>query len=460
MAMVETGQVERKPRETQTEISDDPEPTLPSGNSKIASSIFNLANTIVGSGVLTIPYDLQCTGYGLGLFGLLFVAACSLYSFYMLSFASKRTGLFSYRDIGESLFGHRAGFLVELLVVIYTTGTCCAYPIIMRDNMFWWNTKDSDERWYTVYCMWAIVVVVVFPLALLPKMDFLRFTSLAALISVAYIVVVIIIFYFEVQVTGSITLDPPPAEPVVINSDITSVFTAFPLLGVAFTAHYNCLNVYAELKDRTLARMNKVIGGTGTIIIIVYTAMGIFGYLTFTDQTEDDILKNFSDLPNAPVYTQIANACMLVTIIFSFPMVSFALRRSLLSLIFSSRRAPLAAMDGDEPELDEVGELLPHPSAAIARRDRRRRVIFTIIIVGVASTIATFVNSISAVLSFTSSIAGTSIVYIFPGLFYHRLLRPEKRVQRVLAIAMVCVGFFFMVTGLGSAVYTRILHPE
>eukprot|EP00768_Dysnectes_brevis_P003009 gnl/Dysnectes_brevis/2181_a2540_2175.p1 GENE.gnl/Dysnectes_brevis/2181_a2540_2175~~gnl/Dysnectes_brevis/2181_a2540_2175.p1 ORF type:complete len:459 (+),score=155.06 gnl/Dysnectes_brevis/2181_a2540_2175:90-1466(+) len=434
----------------------DSEPKIAQGNSSVYSSIFNLSNTIVGSGVLTIPFDLQCTGYGLGMAGLIFVACCSLFSFYMLSFASKRTGLFSYRDIGAALFGPRAGLLVELLVVVYTTGSCCSYPIIMRDNMFWWDPSDPTQHTYTIICMWIVVALIVFPLALLPKLDFLRFTSLAALLSVLYIVFVIIVFYLEVNVFGTVVLDPAPGPPQAINSDLVSVFTAFPLLGVAFTAHYNCLNVYAELKERSLARMNKVIGGTGSIIIVLYSAMGMFGYLTFTDLTQDDILKNFAQLPNPSLYVNFANICMLFTIIFSFPMVSFALRKSLLSLVFPKKHTQLE--EGAAEGAGEDGELLVGPSAS--KRDTRRRIIFTVIIVLTASTVASLVDSISTVLSFSSSIAGTSIVYIFPGLFYYKLLRRTQKLQRTLAIVMVGVGFFFMVTGLGSWVLSTLTGSE
>jgi amino acid permease len=46
--------------------------------------IFNFVNTSLGSGVLTIPYDLAVSGYVLGGGLCLLFAALSIWSYYML----------------------------------------------------------------------------------------------------------------------------------------------------------------------------------------------------------------------------------------------------------------------------------------------------------------------------------------------------------------------------------------
>ncbi|GIQ92093.1 hypothetical protein KIPB_015665, partial [Kipferlia bialata] len=37
------------------------------GTATVFSAIFNLTNTVIGSGVLTLPYDFKETGWALGL---------------------------------------------------------------------------------------------------------------------------------------------------------------------------------------------------------------------------------------------------------------------------------------------------------------------------------------------------------------------------------------------------------
>ncbi|GIQ87642.1 hypothetical protein KIPB_009721, partial [Kipferlia bialata] len=296
---------------------------------------------------------------------------------------------------------------------------------------FWWNDTENGQT-YKHIAIVVVAVLVLFPLSIMTKLDFLRHTSLAALCSVAYIVCVIIIVFILIS-TGTFEGGSGPVRA--INNNPMEIFVAFPLFGVAFTAHYNCLNVYKELKNRKVSTMNKVIKGSGVIIIAVYVCMGLFGYLSFRDDVNSDVLLNLASLVSGGAggwWVNLANIAMLLTILCSYPLVCFALRNSISGIVWGRRN------------------MVP---------TRQQQILVVVCIITFAVFIAIVVGDIGAVLSFSGSIAGTNVVYILPGLFFYKLL-PKEDNRRKLAIFIIATGAFFFVTGLWSAVYTVILHPS
>lgn len=391
----------------------------------ILSSSFNLANTVLGAGILTLPYNLMNCGWLLGMFFLALIGVSSALSFYLLTISADATKMYQYRDIACVLYKPWFSQLVAVMVAIYTLGTIGSYSIVLRDNMFWWAedtpTNASNKRGM----LWAMVCFIVFPLSLLPRIDFLNFTSLVAIVSILYIIFVVIGFFFLTTFDKTKYLVKGP--PQTFNWSINAL-TSFPLFTTAFCGHYNSLNIYKELSNRSIKRMNIVICITVVVTSVFNSVMALFGYFTFTDLLHSDILKNIAEIPGASVIFYIANSAMILVMLFSYPLLCYGLRGTIESMFYSS------------------GQKVPY----------KWRLLIIIFNVFVPAVVATFVDSIADILSFTSSLCGSPMVFIFPGMFGYSVTKryggPKHRY--ISSLIIIILGVFYTIAGFGSAIYS------
>lgn len=399
----------------------------------ISSSAINLTKTIIGCGILTVPYNLMSCGWALGGIVLLFMGVTSTYSFHLLTQASNYCRTFMYREVAEQLYGRCFAIFVAVVVAFYTFGSICSYTIVMQDNFFWWSDTEghSEYHMYKKLLMWGLLLGLITPLCFLPRIDFLKYTSIIALSSVCYVVCVVIAFF-------AIVMDDPYASsekgsPVAFSWSVDAL-TTIPLFATAFCGHYNCMNIYRELKGRNIRRMDAVILITGVASTAFNAIMGFFGYFAFTDSCESDILKNIAGLEGSgKIFFYIANCAFILVMCCSFPLLVFAVRRTIESIFWK--------------EGDKFSKWWSY-------------LINAILIVG-AGLIGTFVPTIDAVLSFSASLCGVPIIYIFPGFFVYTIAKRENGSARtkILSMFMAVLGIALMLLGFGSAVWKIIIQP-
>ena len=75
----------------------------------------------------------------------------------------------------------------------------------------------------------------------------------------------------------------------------------------------------------------SIMGSIGSIS--VYLIMGVIGYLTFTNETKGNLLKNYND---SDLSIQIGRIALTLTVLFSYPIVSFPFKILLNDSIFKT----------------------------------------------------------------------------------------------------------------------------
>ena len=75
---------------------------------RVSSSVFALVSTIIGGGVLSLPYAFAKAGAVLGPLFLVASAAASDFSIYILVSSARRTGARNYEAVASHAFGKRA----------------------------------------------------------------------------------------------------------------------------------------------------------------------------------------------------------------------------------------------------------------------------------------------------------------------------------------------------------------
>jgi hypothetical protein len=200
--------------------------TVTSGQASELSSIFNLSNTILGSGTLAMPYACYRCGAAVFVMLLILVGLMANFSLHMLVTCIENSDQegpvavpMSYGKLAKDIHSKAAQKVASWAVIVQQFGACVAYIVIIADVVQPIAGLAADSP-HSIWCNRAIYQVgiaacIIFPLTMLRSIDSLRFTSLAALACIVAFVVV-------VSILGIISAIDPHFREVTVMVHIPS----------------------------------------------------------------------------------------------------------------------------------------------------------------------------------------------------------------------------------------------
>ena len=266
------------------------------------------------------------------------------------------------------------------------------------------------------------------PLSFLRRLDSLKYTSVVALISIGYLVILVVYHFY----TGD-TLQPDRTPIRVIRwAGAIPTLSSFPVIVFAYTCHQNMFSVLNEMNNNSHFRtLSVVIVSNGTAASI-YVLVAIIGYLSFGNDIGGNIISQY--LPS--VSSTIARAAIVVLVMFSYPLQVHPCRASVDAVL---KWRPKSISKNSGPSSLESSPLRSIPLLSTGRKrnddslsETRFAAITTAIII-LSFIVAMTVNSLEAVLAYVGSTGSTSISLILPGLFYYKISSPDSALhQRLL----------------------------
>lgn len=379
------------------------------GTASVFSSSINLINTISGAGLLALPYTIMRSGWLMGLFSMTFVIIIGSISFYLLSFISDALQVFNYGAIAQKLYNRHAGNLVNILIIVLTLGLLMAFTVLIRENMFFFSMTPELE-WAAQLSLIVVSLVGILPLSLLRNLNSLWFTSLLSIACLAYFTIMIL--SFAILSNSSSAIDKNVVQPIdkgkpVPVSTSLNLVLAIASLSITFCGHYNSLNIYKEVRNKSLTKMKHIIITVAVVVAILNLTVGLAGYFMFTDQCLPDILMNLAEYPSAHIWCEIADIGIILVLVFSFPVVCFALRRAVEDAIFRTEYVR-----------------------------RKWSILISSTVVIFTALIGCFVNDVGIVLDMTGMLAGVPLVFIFPAIFTLSFLNPKSHYNRQFSRAL------------------------
>ncbi|XP_004349885.1 hypothetical protein CAOG_01365 [Capsaspora owczarzaki ATCC 30864] len=268
-------------------------PPLDDASASVSASYFNLANTILGSGVLALPSAIRMCGVVLGPLLIFLGAIASSFGLQLLVECARRTGQVnaSYFTVAKHTYP-KASKLIDLAVALKCYGVAISYLIVVGDLLvaamlsLFDVSSDSvvaDRRFWI-----GMAMLIELPLSIQKHLNSLRWASVAALATVIYLTGLVCGNYFASGVDAS----ADAFELEYWRSDV-DVITALPIIVFAFTCHQNIFTIYGELRNPTAERIHKVINLAISSCLFIYFTVGICGYLTFRLITRSNIILNF-----------------------------------------------------------------------------------------------------------------------------------------------------------------------
>ncbi|WEW55502.1 hypothetical protein PRK78_000933 [Emydomyces testavorans] len=270
-----------------------PEEHLESARPKsgLRSAFMNMANSIIGAGIIGQPYAFRQAGMVMGII-LLVALTCTVdWTIRLIVVNSKLSGADSFQATVEFCFGRTGLIAISIAQWAFAFGGMIAFCIIVGDTIphvlaaLFPSLKELPFLWLLTDRRAVIVLFVLgisYPLSLYRDIAKLAKASTFALISMLVIVVAVISQGVRVQPD----LKGDLKGSIFVNSGF------FQAVGVISFDH-NSLLIYGSLRKPTLDRFALVTHYSTGISMVMCLIMALAGYLTFGSKTMGNVLNNF-----------------------------------------------------------------------------------------------------------------------------------------------------------------------
>jgi amino acid permease len=257
--------------------------------------------------------------------------------------------------------------------------------------------------------------LVVIPLSFLRRLDSLKYTSIIALFSIAYLVILVVAHYIKGD-----TLADRGTVRVFEWAGPVPALAAFPVIVFAYTCHQNMFSILNEIADNSHFRTTTVIFASIGGACGLYILTGITGYLSYGDNIHGNIVSMY---PTAAAST-IGRLAIVILVMFSYPLQIHPCRASIDACL---KWRPGGARKQTEGSPSRASLMNNKPGAPKSKEmsDLRFAIISTVLIV-LSFITAMTVSSLEKVLAYVGSTGSTTISFILPGLFYYKISDPES----------------------------------
>uniref|UniRef100_M8D0L3 Amino acid transporter transmembrane domain-containing protein n=1 Tax=Aegilops tauschii TaxID=37682 RepID=M8D0L3_AEGTA len=253
------------------------------GNASVLGAVFNVSTSVVGAGIMSIPAAMRVLGVAPAL---ALIVGVALLANVAVDFMLRYTrGTPSYAALMGGSFGRAGAKLLNVFIAFNCVGTLTVYLIII---------------------------------------DSLRYTSaLSILLAAVFMLITMGIAVYTVF-TGTAKMPRMLPDFSTLASPF-ELFTAVPVIVVAFTFHFNVHPIRAELSKTS--DMKSAVRISLVLCAAIYAAVGFFGFLLFGDATMPDVLANFDRSSGSGVPQALNDAARLsyalhLVLVFPLPLLS------------------------------------------------------------------------------------------------------------------------------------------
>ncbi|XP_049340861.1 putative sodium-coupled neutral amino acid transporter 11 [Astyanax mexicanus] len=384
------------------------------GTSSMTAASFNFINSIIGSGLIGLPYSMAQAGLSLGLLLLFLVGYITDYSIILLIKGGNLSGTHSYQSLVHSTFGFAGFVILSMLQFLYPFIAMISYNIITGDTM----TKVFQRipgvgpghvlaNRHFVILMSTILFTV--PLSLYRDVSKLGKVSLVSMLLTVAIIIVVVIR------AATLGTQIPPSEDAWVFARWNAI-QAVGVMSFAFICHHNSFIIYESLQEPTLkkwSRITHVSVGSAALISAVFAAAG---YATFTGYTQGDIFENYCKDDNLATFGRF---CYGLSIITTFPLECFVTREVVSNVFFNG--------------------LLSNSA----------HVMVTVVIISAVTAISLSYDCLGVVLELNGVLSATPLIFIIPSACFLKLNNgPWYQRKKLLPSLILIAGVFVMIIGL------------
>ncbi|RKF81671.1 Vacuolar amino acid transporter 2 [Golovinomyces cichoracearum] len=395
--------------------------------SGIRSAFMNMANSIIGAGIIGQPYAFRQAGILAGITLLILLTIMVDWTIRLIVINSKLSGSNSFQGTMEHCFGHIGLITISIAQWAFAFGGMIAFGIIVGDTIphvviaLWPQIVNIpilsllSNRQVVIA---VLIMCVSYPLCLYRDISKLAKASTMAMLSM-------IIIIFTVITQGALiapeSKDTPGSSLLKVKGEF---FQAISVISFALVCHHNSFLIYDSLKTPTINRFSRVTHYSTIVSMIACLAVALSGFLTFGSSTQGNVLNNF---PTNNTLVNVARLCFGLNMLTTLPLEAFVCREVVVNYWF-----------GGKPF-----NLFVH-------------ILLTTGHVLCAMIISLFVCDLGVVLEIIGAISACTLGYIIPPLCYIKLSTRSWRT--IPATACIFFGFVTMIISLVQTFSKMIRH--
>ncbi|XP_052037105.1 putative sodium-coupled neutral amino acid transporter 11 isoform X1 [Apodemus sylvaticus] len=388
------------------------------GKSSLSAAVFNVVNSVIGSGIIGLPYSMKQAGFPLGILLLFWVSYITDFSLVLLIKGGALSGTDSYQSLVSKTFGFPGYLLLSTLQFMYPFIAMISYNIITGDTLskvFQRLPGVDPGSWFISrhFIIAVSTVTCTLPLSL--------YRDIAKLGKISFISTILTSVILGIVMTRAISLGPN--IPKTDNAWVFAKPNAIQAVGVmsfAFICHHNCFLVYGSLEEPTVAKWRRIIHTSILVSVFICVLFATCGYLTFTGFTQGDLFENYCRSDDLVTFGRL---CYGITVILTYPIECFVTREVVANVFFGGTLSSVF------------------------------HTILTVVIVTAATLVSLLIDCLGIVLELNGVLCAAPLVFIIPSACYLKLSEePRTHSDKIMACILFPVGAVVMVAGFVMAI--------
>ncbi|XP_068383867.1 sodium-coupled neutral amino acid transporter 7 isoform X1 [Eschrichtius robustus] len=363
------------------------------GTTSTLGAIFIVVNACLGAGLLNFPAAFSTAGgVAAGITLQMAMLVFIISGLVILAYCSQASNERTYQEVVWAVCGKLTGVLCEVAIATYTFGTCIAFLIIIgdqQDKIIAVMAKEPEgaggSPWYTdrKFTISLTAFLFILPLSIPREIGFQKYASFLSVVGTWYVTAIIIIKYIwpDKEMTPADILNRPASW--------IAVFNAMPTICFGFQCHVSSVPVFNSMRRPEVKTWGGVVTAAMVIALAVYMGTGICGFLTFGAAVDPDVLLSY---PSEDMAVAVARAFIILSVLTSYPILHFCGRAVVEGLWLRYQGMPVE---------EDVG------------RERRRRVLQTLVWFLLTLLLALFIPDIGKVISVIGGLAAC-FIFVFP----------------------------------------------
>ncbi|XP_058182981.1 amino acid transporter AVT6C-like isoform X2 [Rhododendron vialii] len=418
-----------------------PETQCPRGGASVSGAVFNVSTSMIGAGIMSIPATFKVLGVIPGFILILIVAlSVEITVEFLLRYTNSGKAV-TYGGLMAESFGKIGSVALQVCVMVTNLGAMIIYLIIIGDvlsgnqsegtlhlgvlqewfGIHWWNSRAC--------ALLFVMLFILLPFLLLRSIESLKHASaLSILLAVLFVAIcsAMAIHAMWEGKTERLRLVPDFANGV----SFFDLFTTIPVFATSFGCHVNIHPVRAELNRPS--EMSSAVRISLVLCVVIYFAVGFFGYLLFGDSIMADMLVNFDQSSDSVIGSLLNDTVRLsyaIHLMMVFPVMNFSLRANVDELFF--------------------------PRKPILATDTFRFISITSILLAFIYVVAVAIPNIWYFFQFMGTTTVMCLMFIFPSAIILRDVHGiSRRRDKIVAVSVIILAVGTSLTAISSNVYS------
>ncbi|KAI4879593.1 hypothetical protein NFI96_007527 [Prochilodus magdalenae] len=217
-------------------------------------------------------------------------------------------------------------------------------------------------------------------------------------------------------------VDEDHCSPRMFTINSQTAYT-IPILAFAFVCHPEVLPIYTELRNPSQKKMQQVSNLSILIMYTMYFLAALFGYLTFKENVEAELLHTYSRIDPYDTLILCVRLAVLTAVTLTVPIVLFPVRRAIQEMLFPNKTFSWL-----------------------------RHIAIAAVLLSCINMLVIFAPNILGIFGIIGATSAPCLIFIFPAVFYMRIVpkdeEPMRSTPKIVAACFAGLGVLFMIMSL------------